>query len=770
VRILPRLAVAVALTAGLCGPILVVLLTRVPDVTDVALAPDTPGVEPVAREFSFGPVSSTDREALIELSLGDAEWLATTDELQVPFATFRTSPQLRAAEIHTVDGGCRFELVQGSRIANDRPTTFRRVGTCRLADLSAQLQLWLRVGGTGRAAVWTYRLPQDGRTIDPSALLVADGSSHASRLILRGRRMSLRNTVGPRRGALLAYMWNDASPAWIWRTLAASALLFLGGTLLVSGERDAARAAGVACLAGALACLWAMLMPPLQAADEPDHLLSFGSLMGIDLDAGVQAVARRVHFQRIVFHADEHFRPVDREREHPLAWDTYVHAEDTVRRSPLMSLLWRVATPVLDLRHASAIQTLLRLRLLGACVFACVMGGATLLMLKMGGARASPWSMVGLALIPTLPYFATMVSDWALFTSASVLLATAVLVLWQDGPRASWGGLLLGASFGLLCAVSIAALPLAPLVGALLMTRALMGPPILERRVWSAVIFWAGLSAGLALGYFLTADLYRVGYFRYDATGGSGLELLSTVNRLLARITAHPWLVLVPLAAAGAVEVLFERVRQVATLQLVASRLAIGLAVISAVGLLMVFVTSGFTALPTLPSLGALPSATPERYVRAVLTALPASVRLTNFDPLLFTTFWSGFGWLDTVLPDLCLAALALGCAAAFVGLVTRLTARGDSRRIAWLIAVLAGGFGSAAAYAVAGFYLNRDVHGRYLIALYLPLIVLIWQAVALDRQTGATPRWLRRSRVGLVVAAVALHAFSISFVLTRYL
>jgi len=546
--------------------------------------------------------------------------------------------------------------------------------------------------------------------------------------------------------------------------------LLLAGLWLVTASTAFGSAVGAACLAGAGALLWAVLMPPLQGADEPDHLLSFGRMVGRDMDTELQALARRSHFHRIVFNSAERFRPAHRDREDAVAWSQAVHAEDTARRSPVTASMWGTAARWLDLEAARPSVVLLQLRLLHAATFAVMIGFCALLIQRFGRPGATPWALLGLGVAPTIPYFATMVGEWAPFVALSAWWSTAILIMFEDQPRASWAGMFLGGSFGLLAATSLAALPLTPMLAALLFGRVLLGPSKADGHATRhATIFWGGLALGLSAGYLLAAGVFAEGYFRGDATVGSGLQLMAVVNRSLARVAARPWLGVLPIAAACAGEIVLGRMKPSAAIN---RAVRIGLSaslVVFAAGVVAILGGSVFVAWPTLDLIETQTFTEPGQYVSAALRTIGTGLRVSNFDSLTFRTFWSGFGWLDTVLPDWLLAVFAGTCALATVLMAGRLVARGEARRMVWFVCVLTGTIGSTCAYAIACYYLHRNLHGRYLIALYLPLLVVGWRSVgeafegSLVAQGGKV--------LGLAVASLMIgaHTYCFVFVLERF-
>ena len=68
------------------------------------------------------------------------------------------------------------------------------------------------------------------------------------------------------------------------------------------------------------------------------------------------------------------------------------------------------------------------------------------------------------------------------------------------------------------------------------------------------------------------------------------------------------------------------------------------------------------------------------------------------------------------------------------------------------------------AAYALSSHFLDRNLHGRYLVGLYIAAILAGWTVPLLSRDGSRVPI------VALIFGAViAIHAYALPFVLLRY-
>lgn len=755
-----RAGAAVLAASVVATGIALTLAARVPDIRDTPLAPDHAGFAGIPIEVTPAPDGDAGgpRLATVPLALiGDPGWLAAADELHIAFATFLTSPTLLAAEVRDVSGACRFVAPAGAGIRNNASTRFVKAGPCA-AVADGPLTLTLRLGREGRVALWTYDVSREDPVPEGLGLIATETADR--RHVLRGRVLRVGTGEGPRRAHLLAYLWTGATGSrGIWLAVGLGWLALAGGLgWLAGGASRTATIGGTTLAAAALCGLWAILLPPLQGADEPDHVLTFGVLVQRPIEADLRVLARRTHFERIRFHGTERFRPSDIGHPADLAWSDEVHAERLERRSRLAALLWRLAdATVAGGDGTSAASLVLRLRLFNGFIFALCAGAAAALM-TWGG--ASRWALAGLAIMPALVPFGVAVSDWAFVTSAAVLLAGAVVLVRTDqGPE--WlRGLALGAAVAVAVAASIAGLALLPLLGILLVVRLVLGP--VRADAGESVRFWLGLTAGLAAGIWISLDLFALGYARWDQKAGSdGLALLEAVNAALGFVVRAPWLLLALPLAALAVERGMASLRHSTDVFTAGRRFVLAAGSLLAAGIVGLLTASLFIDYPTLPPMEVVPVENSDHYVAQVLLAFVTSLRLTNLDHLTFTSFWSGFGWIDTILPAGLLVLLSAGTALGLAGGLAGLFHRRSRRQLAWTLGLIAGALASMAALGLAGALMNRNVHGRYLVGVYVPLVVVAWQGWA----TLAARPDLTGRLTGAALVATLVIAQSVSFI-----
>jgi hypothetical protein len=475
--------------------------------------------------------------------------------------------------------------------------------------------------------------------------------------------------------------------------------------------------------------------------------------------------AELAHVARVRFRPEKTFRPED--RDNPFRQpDPFSFAPEVRTRSAASAWFWRALA--LLVARSSAPEVLLVLRFANALVFALCMGLAAAFLAAAAPARWPQLLAAPLLLVPALPFFATALAELALLTSAATLVAAALLTLVLDGPRSSWAGAPLGVGAALLFAGGRSPWPLIALLGAMLAARVVLGPRETTRPAKEAAVFWAGLALGIVI-FFALADPAYVGGVSSDRI----LDIAPrAVGTLAVAFVRSPWPALALVVLASLAEVsLAGRRRRLAEGLARPWRRAWRAAAIAGVALVVAsLVASLFLRYPSLP-LVPIPNPYPAaEYVGRAVDTLATALRLRDTDFLTFSSFWGGFGWLDTIPPEPLLLGLVLGLAAALVALLLHLRAADDPRPPAFLLAFALGALASVVLYGVAIHRLPMNLTGRYMASWHVAVAAVVGSGAAL---AGRGPISDAASRVprtlALLVAAGLLHAYCLTFILRRY-
>ena len=773
------LALSAVVTAALFGTLAIVLTSRVPDVRDRHLAQERPGWTsvPVALQRANEEEGVTLQRLRLYVTTPSA--VLDVPEIDILFATWGREEPIPIVRGSLDVAGCRYASPAGERVRDNAIVRFVRTAPCAPPpEPSGDMVLTMQVTPDSPLAVWAFQPPAPARG-DELVFIGGAPDGAAALPVLRGRYVERREASRVRRVDLLAYTWQiGETPSWIGGVVAAAGLLFLIGVATVqpfrftrSGDGGVGQPLSAGALALSLGLLYAVIVPPFQAPDEPHHFLAFADLVGSPALATQAAdLGRAGHLQRIKFQILEKFRPVHLGRPLAEGWDADTLAMPVGERSRTTELLWRAIGGLMPGRRAP--DMLLALRAINALVFALAVAAGVALLRAV---RADPTVACAALLVPALPFFAVHVSEFALLTSTYVVFACVVAGLFVDGPRTHR----LGFPFGLCCALMLAggraAAPMVAVIAAVLVARAVLGTreaavePSRPSGDWRrALQFWGGAGAGASLLLLLSTEAYTRGLFPRDASQAAGW--FRSAAQLLRE---QSWLLVLLVAAGLFVEIGAARLRSRLRRRVWdAGRGARVLAYGLAVTLTGIAVASLFVKMPRLSRLvftrDWLPPLRP--YVGDVLAVFSTSIRLRHPDFFLSTSFWGAFGWTETMLPEGMVSALVGLFGAIAVLLLVRVGRARDVRRFAWILVLVAGSLSAMVLYAVSSHYLYRNLHGRYLVGLYLTGLTVILTAPFLTRSVAASgPNGPRGAWLAVAGLAAAIHAVALTVVLRRY-
>jgi hypothetical protein len=782
---------SLVLVSAFITPLIGILAAAVPNIVDAPFVPERPGWTPLAVRFFENPGTTQSRYSL-RLRLENPETLLRHQELWVLFATYGTKPRLESARLAVRGTGCIYETKPGAKLRNNQVLAFFRGSTCDPPPprLTGDFELIVDLAHPGDLAVWTFQPPASGAARDSNSIYLQEIPGHeAAQPVLRGRYIDRYPDTGHRRIDLLNYLWQiSARPTWIWWLLGSVATLLMLGALLfpVLPRRQTGHAGGLLirtfastlCFALALGLLYVVLVPPFQAPDESTHFVTYTAATGADhMVRDVTAWGELIHFERIRFHSDERFRPVHIGRPLEAGWQEGP-IDPAVRSSAAWELWIRLAPYLTSL---SPPRQFLALRAVNAVVFSLAVALAVALLVYASDAPYPQLGSIAFFFVPTLPFFTMHVSNHATLVTAYVLVSSAVLMLVLDGARSHIAGAILGLGMALALSTSRSSIPMLVLVVCVSIARAVLGTHRGGHRgpLTSAFAFWLGMWIGLSATVVLAAA---------PDYGSMLLRVISQSNQPFVQdLPPLEWLMrpgrLVMLFAAGglAVEWGAAGLRSLAGgLMRPWSRTAVRFVTLAvAAALSLGAIGSLFVTYPQLYLVQPDSTIQARVYARDVLLVALTSFRIGEPDYLLSTTFWGGFGWLDT-FPDLTLLSLLpVSSGVALVALILAVGRSGDGRRFLWLAAVATGFAGSMAAYALsvlAAFRYSPNVHGRYLIGLYLCVLAVCWSAPILwAPRTNIS--WNLPGRLHISIpwpvlflpACAAIHAYALSVILTRY-
>ena len=782
-RLVPSRRLAV-LFVGALGAVLALALAsesaRVPLRTP--LVPRAARGEPLTIPLEGRESRRDSRLFRLTLSLTDPLALAGHEELWLFLSSDTKHRRLVGAELRVRGSECALTASGRDDLAEDQPTVFVASPACsRPGQLAAgaDLDLTLEVKGEGALFLLGFQ-PQPGS--EPGKIQAPSFGPRPAALDVRGHWVSYPETAP--RIVLLNHMWR-LSPGlgWLAGLVCAGVGLAVAGCLVFPTRPLAALApassaailragAGAALLAGSLALLHAVLEPPLSGPDEPYHLLGFADLTRSPaLAKDIVAWMGETHLWRIRYQPTERFRTID--VGHPYVEDdAQLRPTEVAMRSAVLARLWQAIAPMLA--DEPAPRVLLVLRLLNALVFALAVGVATAFAVATVAEPFPQWLVFAFLFVPSLPFFAMHVSETAPLCSIYVLLATGLAVLFLDGPRAHWAGVPVGLATGLMLAGGRSPWPLAGLVALALLGRALLGTRGATRASRVALVFWASLAAGAAVFFLLQSPGYRT------MTGNWSRLYTQFIPSWLRDIgewfRANPPALAGLIAGGAALEIVLAEPRAWLAARLGersrpfarrAALILIALVMLSLVG-------SMFVSYPQLPLGPTLPLSAPERIV-AVLGTMATMLRLAQPNFLLGSSFWVGFGWLDTMPGPAFQSLLVLLVALALAALLLHIALRQDVRRFLWLLILGVGAVASLILYTLSTQVVPIALGGRYVIGWYLAVLAVVGAVLTLDHRSSGPvsadpvpPGGGRRAALLLMLAG-PIHVYCLCFILGRY-
>ncbi len=734
---LPAEGVAACVVAlvGLC----VLLWMLLPAVRPAQVAPLTSETRAWSQ---LALAQTTPREFVLPITFAPPGQFARLDHVAIPISVSGHALPMDAATMTFHGTSCSLEATP-QVVTDGELVAFRPVDCAEVAPSASPMEgvLRIRLGAHGTAALLVAEEDAALRAVGPEG----PGAS------LLGLWVERPSGEAVSRAARLAHMWTLPWLHWGSALVAvlAAVLTAIGGFL---ARRRAPWAVGAWALAAGVC--FAVFTPPLQAPDEPDHVLSYLRLAEReDLQDDAAALAQTSHFERIRFHRWERFEPRHMEAPFHTPWTEVsesgvIEVADSLMESRSALTTWAWRGPLAVFTEFGAAGAMLALRLTNAALWAgaCLLGACLL-------QRADRVHIFPLFLFaaPSLAFFAIHISNYAHLTQAAVVGGCLQLALFARGRRWDAAGLGVGllAAMLLLTSKSAVALMAWPLCLALGRLWAASMEDLPEahgarfswrRQLRRSGLFWGGAALGL------TPLLLAVGSEQFATLGGRGEAVFVTllgpdaawlasawcVAGLLLGVLAACWLVeaaLVRLAAGGLGRVgRASRVVAVAATALLAA----------AQGTALLY--TGFQALSKTPNEAHLGGTPLVEFLTVALHGFLTMLTFREPDVLLSTTFWSGFGWHDALFAEPIVAVIA-GTAGVGLFLTAWRTLRAGgpsdaashamrSMQSARLVAGLLGATASGVAAAYAVFFMAEatglpNVHGRYLIGVYVAALSL---------------------------------------------
>jgi hypothetical protein len=226
---------------------------------------------------------------------------------------------------------------------------------------------------------------------------------------------------------LLAYSWDFPVKVIVTFFIVSLLTVLHGSSLILSPLRRRAVFASMFFLTLGLSLPHVVISPPFEAPDEPDHFLGF--ISGAENRAVLLHSASELSLQgqlsRIYNRHDQKYQTSDVFRRSKIDWMPHMGATLMLDRSPLTHAIWSIIRLFFNDGHANIL--LLALRLFHCVVFCfavAAMSRATSSFLS--DERLGYFVGFCILIVPSLPFFAMHVSNYALVTSFYVLASALI--------------------------------------------------------------------------------------------------------------------------------------------------------------------------------------------------------------------------------------------------------------------------------------------------------------------------------------------------------
>jgi hypothetical protein len=717
---------------------------------------------------SILPIELT-KDFTLDLKVKDTPTLRSAQSISFKVATYHTTPSLQGIVLKVPDLGCSFSLPAAvfGALTDNSVVTLNRDQDCS-ASSQAQTESWLpafltvKAENTEKLAVWgavsTDPKVGNGQLCSTTACIMGD---------LHPPKIQETSTASPlTRGHLLNALWGkDIHSGFIWVGVCAAGLLLMGSVLayffifLFPKCRTLAVSFSAFLLFSALGTFYAFLTPPFQAPDESDHYLNFAKLINQpSLDSDALELARVGHFERIKFHPDQIFTVMDIGHPFGASWSSHVAATDVLVRSPVTAKIWLSVRTLTQ--NWPVNQQIIFMRLLHTVIFASTLGLAACMLSQIPlTPLVTLICMTPFLIVPALPFFAMHFSDHAILATIYSFMG-ALLLRALIASKASKSSLFfLGLGLSLLLLTGRSSWPsLAfwlPVIAVMIAAT--------TKDVKQLFVACASFLFGFALVWPLaTNHLFAVYLRRFWSAQGHGVSALFAALSLTAVFFIAVWLC-------------FVFFRWLSRQDTGAWSMRVGkIAEVSTGILLILMIVESLRSGSTLPDIEATtgPGISRLRYVLMVQKEFFYSLGMGTPDLFFVQSYWSGFGWLDSLLPTgittLLKTTLPLGALATlFVISKKRLVGgMGVFLFLAMTIVIY------LAAISVAVYVATENLHGRYLVGFYSVLIPSCFAGYVLLYS------WLKENgkpRLGLALPLVLLslcflgHVVAILSNLDRY-
>ena len=524
--------------------------------------------------------------------------------------------------------------------------------------------------------------------------------------------------------------------------------------------------------------IYAVITPPFQGPDEPQHFLGTNGQLGSSpqLNESALALAAEGSFDRLRYRPWEKFHPDDGRSDlfTNSQWGDRIASVEVSTRSPVGLWFNRIFLSKTYLDSHKASSVVLAHRLINVLV--ATLGLALGLLLLPVSFACLPIGGISILAACALPFFAMHVSNYPILLALYFVVGGVSIRLMTAEQMMPWSNLLLAVVSTLALGVSRSAVAglcfsVFVLQAHILLVSANRGTgswrPTMFKGLAAGIAFSSGFAGALSLEL-LPAEMWMVPNLPEAIRGWLTADFIQGSSQLVLIPLMVGLLVLSVIISSGVGIALrrfsgssVEDTRAWAVARTYAPALAVLILILTAI------IRSA--PLPDIESLA--PRMEPLIYARKVIKAFVLGLGLRSPDPLLTMTFWSGFGWLDTQMPKLAVwimqfAVISTGVAA-WIWSALRRRSPIDIIRIALVGAAM---LIYLALLGAASASIPANLHGRYMLGFYVCAILFAGHGIglAVPSENRETSRYALLTR-SLIPMTAVFQCLAMYTVITRY-
>ncbi len=678
--------------------------------------------------------------------------------LTLQFATYNHPISIQKATLQLLeDSSCEY-VYKNTQIEDNSYVRFLAQEGCTVVMNKAHaLNFTLKVISLSDApiAVWSKKVVHS----DSSATLLLDRDGNTQ---LLAPLLSFMPSISPQESSSaidsLEFFWSSDNQKRGVKSFICLAILFiliaLGNSFrsLVNTQISFRPMTLILSFSG-FALLYAIICPPYQAPDEPDHIKGLLTNQFLySLEQQLDTHMKKVNFLRIREDSLARFYPSDKKFKQSDPLPDWIEPTDMRYRSPLTHVIWTSFTKFSP--PSSIPNLLLNLRLIAIFINTFWIFIAYKILVKEDQVDCLSRPLTCLITVPTLPFFAMHVSNYAYFVGTSIV--GMLTFVWLLNNRLNLKiATLVGVNLALLLYSASAAIPILLFWAIFIIIHLSLFPSEDKDFMKGKLRFLHKPTMTLNASFWATIllfynEVYRDNFKR--ALRGSFPE-----NYFFISVFALSFFATLVIPR---ITLMITRLKLNKTLNAIPKLILIGM-------LLVILFAPFFKSYPPLLNIEVNPPPlSPTGYAWAVLKAF--TISLNPFGPedfYLQRSFWTGFGWLEFSLPRFFLKFFVTMPIIAIIIWILR--SRKDHRPSFPAFFIICSLLLALVGTAFLNSREHANIHGRYLIGFYCLFIGYLSNQLF----NSANEAHFKNPNIQgcLIICVIMSHSLSLYWLISRY-